>query len=138
MAQEEPERFLAHLKIGDRRGRILVDWLRNGLGATAVASFSPRARSGATVATPVAWTEVTERLDPSQFTVRTVPERQAKLKADPWKGFNHADQRLPDLMPRKAVPTLTGAGAGAEAGADASIAGQRARIVVAHRPKPRR
>ncbi len=136
MAQEEPEGFLAHLKIADRRGRILVDWLRNGLGATAVASFSPRARPGAPVATPVAWTEVTEKLDPSQFTVRTVPERQAKLKVDPWKGFDHANQRLPDLMPRKAVPTSTGAGA--EAGANASIAGQRARIVVAHRPKPRR
>ena len=53
MAQEEPDRFLAHLKIADRRGRILVDWLRNGLGATAIASFSPRARPGATVATPV-------------------------------------------------------------------------------------
>jgi hypothetical protein len=87
------------------------------------------------VATPVAWNEVTEKLDPSQFTVRTVPERQAKLKGDPWRGFDHADQRLPDLMPRKAVRTSTGAGA--EAGVNASIAGQRAKIVVAHRPKPR-
>ena len=41
IAQEESRRFLAHLKNADRRGRILVDWLRNGLGATAVASFSP-------------------------------------------------------------------------------------------------
>lgn len=87
------------------------------------------------MATPVAWNEVTEKLGPSQFTVRTVPERQAKLKADPWRGFDHADQRLPDLMPRKAVRTSTGAVA--EAGANASIAGQRAKIVVAHRPKPR-
>ena len=43
MAAEEPTRFLAHLKIADRKGRVLVDWLRNGLGSTAVGSYSPRA-----------------------------------------------------------------------------------------------
>jgi bifunctional non-homologous end joining protein LigD len=98
MAEEHPTRFLAHLKIADRRGRILIDWLRNGLGATAVASFSPRARPGAAVATPVTWAEVTSKLDPSRFTVRTVPERLAKLKQDPWQGFEKAAQRLPGLL----------------------------------------
>ncbi len=58
MSQEEPKRFLAHPKIADRKGRILIDWLRNGMGATAVSSFCPRARPGATVATPLAWDEV--------------------------------------------------------------------------------
>ncbi len=83
MAAEEPTRFLAHLKIADRKGRILVDWLRNGLGATAIGSFSPRAWPGATVATPVAWREVTAKLDPAAFTVLTVPARLARLRADP-------------------------------------------------------
>ena len=96
MATEEPTRFLAHLKIADRKGRILVDWLRNGLGATAIGSFSPRARAGATVATPVAWREVTARLDPAAYTVLTVPARIARLKADPWSGFAATVQRLPD------------------------------------------
>ncbi len=41
ISQEEPRRFLAHLKIADRHGRILIDWLRNGLGATAVSSVLP-------------------------------------------------------------------------------------------------
>ena len=106
MAQEHPTRFLAHLKIADRRGRILVDWLRNGLGATAVASFSPRARPGATVATPVTWAEVTSKLDPSRFTVRTVPERLAKLKQDPWQGFEKAAQRLPSLLLARTAPPV--------------------------------
>ncbi len=97
MAAEEPTRFLAHLKIADRRGRILVDWLRNGLGATAVGSFSPRARTGATVATPLAWREVSAKLDPKAFTVLTVPARIAALKADPWKGFTATAQRLSSL-----------------------------------------
>ena len=95
MAAEEPTRFLAHLKIADRKGRILVDWLRNGLGATAIGSFSPRARPGATVATPVTWREVTAKLDPAAFTVLTVPARLAKLRADPWRGFADIAQRLP-------------------------------------------
>ena len=97
MAAEEPTRFLAHLKIADRRGRILVDWLRNGLGATAVGSFSPRARPGATVATPLAWREVTAKLDPKAFTVLSVPARISALKADPWDGFTATAQRLPSL-----------------------------------------
>ena len=77
-----------------RRGRILIDWLRNGLGATAIASFSPRARPHATVAVPVTWREVTDKLDPQAFTIHTVPARVAKLKADPWAGYTDARQTL--------------------------------------------
>ena len=66
LSQEQPERFLSTVRKADRRGRILIDWLRNGLGATAIASFSPRARDGATVATPVAWDEVDRKLDPAE------------------------------------------------------------------------
>lgn len=95
LSAEEPKRFLAHTKIADRRGRILIDWLRNGPGATAIASFAPRARPGATVATPVAWPEVTPRLDPARFTIGSIPARLAKLKADPWEGFTSARQSLP-------------------------------------------
>ncbi len=95
MEVERPERYVAHVKIADRRGRILVDWLRNAAGATAVASFSPRARPGATVATPLSWAEVTAELRPAAFTVRTVPARLAGLKADPWEGFARLRQVLP-------------------------------------------
>ena len=113
MAAEEPTRFLAHLKIADRKGRILVDWLRNGLGATAIGSFSPRARPGATVATPMAWREVTAKLDPAAFTVLTVPARLAKLRADPWKGFADVVQLLPSDFampgPARRASLVTGA-----------------------------
>ena len=82
LSETNPQKYLAHVKIADRRGRILIDWLRNGLGSTAVASFCPRARPGAGVATPLAWNEVTPKLDLAAFTLRTVPERLAKLRAD--------------------------------------------------------
>jgi bifunctional non-homologous end joining protein LigD len=97
MSEEEPRRFLAHLKIADRRGRILVDWLRNGMGATAVSSFCPRARPGAIVATPLAWGEVKMGLDPAAFTIRSVPQRVKRLKRDPWAEFGELNQHLPDF-----------------------------------------
>ncbi len=110
MSQEQPDRFLPTLKKLDRRGRILVDWLRNGLGATAVASFCPRARPGATVATPLAWTEVTPKLDPATFTLRSVPQRLARLRSDPWGGFEDARRPVPDI-PRVKVTAPTPADA---------------------------
>jgi bifunctional non-homologous end joining protein LigD len=124
MAGDAPAKYVAHVKIADRKGRVLIDWLRNGLGATAVASFSPRSRPGAGVATPLAWREVTAKLDPAAYTLRTVPDRLAKLKTDPWEGFAATAQSLPDLAPP----------ATAEAAAIPRSGGS---IVVARKPKPR-
>ncbi len=121
LSQQQPERFLSTVKKADRKGRILIDWLRNGLGATAVASFSPRAREGATVATPVSWEEVKRGLEPGKFTLRTVPERLARQRRDPWKDFHSTRQRLPNL---------------AEEPAGAS--GKQAVIVTASEPKRKR
>jgi bifunctional non-homologous end joining protein LigD len=144
MAEAQPERYLAHLKIADRRGRILVDWLRNGLGATAVSSFCPRARPGATVATPLAWSEVNPKLDPQSFTLRTVPDRLARLKQDPWKGFDTAKQSIPDLTSQRSRPKLspaTGATVGPATSAATGLTigkGRRSSIVFAPKPRPAR
>ena len=119
LAQDAPDRYVAHLKIADRHGRILVDWLRNGLGATAVASYSPRARPGAGVATPLAWREVTPKLDPTAFTLATVPARLAKQSRDPWQAWSRTRQSLPALT----LPDPKPAGS--------------ARIVTARKPKPK-
>jgi bifunctional non-homologous end joining protein LigD len=131
MSQTEPTRFLAHLKIADRGGRILIDWLRNGMGATAVASFSPRARPGALVATPIDWDEVKSGLDPSAFTIRTVPERLQRMKQDPWNGFSTVDQTLPGPAPARPAAPKPGGRAG-------EAAASRSAIVVARRPTPKR
>ncbi len=50
------------------------------------APYALRPREGAPVSTPLEWSEVTTRLDPLDFNVRTVPERMA-AQADPWKGL---------------------------------------------------
>lgn len=95
MEREFPDRYVASVPKARRTGRILVDWLRNGLGSTAVASFSPRARAGGTVATPLTWREVTAKLDPAAFTLASVPKRLARLKRDPWEGFADEARTLP-------------------------------------------
>jgi bifunctional non-homologous end joining protein LigD len=126
VSQAAPDKYLAHVKIADRRGRILIDWLRNGLGSTAVASFCPRARPGAGVATPLSWREVTPKLDLSAYTLRSVPDRLARLKAEPWEGFEAARRPLPAVrsQPKQAAPRAKPAG--------------KATIVTAKAPKPRR
>ena len=97
LSEDQPKRFLSTVKKVDRQGRILIDWLRNGLGATAVASYCPRARPGAGVAMPLAWDDVTTKLDPTAFTLRNTPQRLARQKRDPWAGFETARQPLPAL-----------------------------------------
>jgi bifunctional non-homologous end joining protein LigD len=58
MTREEPERYLATMSKAKRKGKIFIDYLRNGRGATAVAAYSTRSISGAAVSTPVTWKEV--------------------------------------------------------------------------------
>ena len=63
-----------------RRGpRVYVDTGQTGRSRTIVAPYSVRAFPGATVSAPLRWDELTPSLDPSQFTIRTVPERIAKV-----------------------------------------------------------
>jgi bifunctional non-homologous end joining protein LigD len=89
-----PGRFVAVSTRARREGRVYVDHLRNARGATAVASFSTRARPGAPVATPIAWEEVTADLDPAAFDVVSVPRRLASMRRDPWEGIETAAASL--------------------------------------------
>ena len=95
MASEDPSRYVATITKSKRRGKILVDYLRNQRGATAVAAYSTRARPGAQVSAPVTWDELAAGAGPADFTVRTMPVRLQSLRRDPWEGFAEAARSLP-------------------------------------------
>lgn len=65
--------------LSKRRGRLYLDHMQNGYGKTVVAPYSPRAIDGAPVSAPLKWSEITKKLDPSKYTVRTMPARLAKV-----------------------------------------------------------
>ena len=92
MAATEPGRYTATLAKKARRGKIFIDYLRNGRGATAVAAYSTRARPGAPFAVPATWKDVEGGMEPNAFKVGdALPDR------DPWAGFRAAAQPLADL-----------------------------------------
>jgi bifunctional non-homologous end joining protein LigD len=93
--QRDPTRYTITTAHRTARARvILIDYLRNARTATAVAAYSTRARPNASVSVPIAWDELTTRLKPDQWTIRNVPARLARLRADPWEGYWRARQKL--------------------------------------------
>jgi len=90
----DPDNYTANLSKKKRTGKVFVDYLRNGKTASAVLPYSSRARQGATVATPLKWTEVTDKLDPARFNIKTVPKRLKTQKQDPWAGYEKARKPL--------------------------------------------
>jgi bifunctional non-homologous end joining protein LigD len=77
-----------------RRGRIFIDYLRNGRGATAVVAYSTRARPGATVAIPVSWDKIADGIRPDHFTIGNAPEWLRSRRADPWTNFVRTRQSV--------------------------------------------
>lgn len=82
--------------IAQRKGRLYLDCLQNGYGKTLVAPYSLRAVDGAPVSAPLEWSEVTRKLDPSRFNLRTMPERLAK-KGDLFRPAIEGGAKLPRL-----------------------------------------
>ena len=100
MAADSPDRYVATITKSKRTGKILVDYLRNQRGTTAVAAYSSRARPGASVSMPLAWEELGPGVGPAQFTVENAPARLASLASDPWAGFRDAAAPIETRKPR--------------------------------------
>jgi len=81
--REHPDIATTARAISARGGRVYLDYLQNGEGKTVAAPYAVRPRPGAPVSTPLRWSEVNGRLDPARFTIRTVPARARRLRADP-------------------------------------------------------
>lgn len=95
MAARSPLTYVATASKAKRKGRIFIDWLRNARGATSVASWSLRARAGAPVAMPLRWEELSSASSASMYDLASARRRAARLRTDPWPGFERLDQRLP-------------------------------------------
>lgn len=95
MAADRPDLYTDNMAKSGRKGRIYVDYLRNGMGATAIGAYSTRAREGAPVSVPLAWDELGENIRSNHFTLLNLPKRLAFLDHDPWEGIASLKQTLP-------------------------------------------
>jgi bifunctional non-homologous end joining protein LigD len=94
MARTIPKLFVAKSGAQNRIGRIFIDYLRNGRGATTASAFSARARPGLGVSVPLKWSELQGLESAAQWNIFNIHDRLGKLRDDPWKGYAKAKQTV--------------------------------------------
>ena len=94
MVRAQPELYLATMSRAKRAGKVYIDFLRNGRGATFVAPYSTRRRAGAPLSLPLRWDELNARLRPDAYTVGNIGRRLAGVKVDPWRGYEETRQEI--------------------------------------------
>ena len=97
VAEVIPDRFVAKSGPKNRVGKIFIDYLRNGFGATTVCAWSARARPGLGVSVPIAWDELDGIAGADHWTVRNIAPRIAIGNA-PWADYSGTRQRLSAAM----------------------------------------
>ncbi len=97
LADADPRRFTVSLPVAERKGRIFLDHLRNHRTATAVLPYSARARPGAGVATPIAWSELEKFTRADAFAITDVARLLKRAAGRTLRGWGVADQALPRL-----------------------------------------
>ncbi|MCC7103012.1 MAG: DNA ligase D [Fimbriimonadaceae bacterium] len=89
-----PKDYTSNMSMAKRGGRVFIDYLRNGRGATSISAYSPRARDGAAVSMPVHWEELSELESAHTFTIGNALHRLKTQRLDPWKEFLEEPQDL--------------------------------------------
>ncbi len=97
MSKVIPQRFVARSGPKNRVGKIFVDYLRNGRGATTVSAWSARARPGLGVSVPVEWGELASLRAGDHWTLRSVQERLPTGNA-PWSTYARSARALTSAM----------------------------------------
>jgi len=92
LAAAYPRELTVEHSIEARGGRVYLDPFRNAFGQTVVTPFSVRRRPKAPVSTPLEWSEVTPKLDPTIFNLGNFGERMRR--PDPWADFFRARQPI--------------------------------------------
>lgn len=94
LEQSAPDLYVTNMSKQARKGKLFLDYLRNGRGATAIAPYSTRAREGALVATPISWQELEAGAQPRDFDLGSVVQRLDAERNDPWAHFFKRRQGL--------------------------------------------
>ncbi|MBC3382819.1 DNA ligase D [Pseudomonas sp. SWRI179] len=101
MAKLLPDRFSAVSGPKNRVGRIFIDYLRNGLGATTICAYAARTREGLPVSVPIFREEVAELKGANLWNVHNVHERLAEVGHEPWAGLKKTRQSITAQMRRR-------------------------------------
>jgi bifunctional non-homologous end joining protein LigD len=101
MAKLLPDRFSAVSGPKNRVGRIFIDYLRNGLGATTICAYAVRSREGLPVSVPIFREEVAELKGGNQWNLHTVHERLAEVGDEPWADLKKTRQTITAEMRRR-------------------------------------
>jgi len=96
-----PERFSAVSGPKNRVGRIFIDYLRNGLGATTICAYAARTREGLPVSVPLFREEVAEIKGGNQWNVRNVHQRLAEVGDEPWADMKKTRQSITAEMRKR-------------------------------------
>ena len=93
IAEKEPGFFTVETRIAKRGGKLYLDAARNAYAQTVVPPYSVRVRPHAPVSTPLDWSELEPKLDPTKFNIGNFASRLAE--PDPWAGFWKRRRVLP-------------------------------------------
>jgi bifunctional non-homologous end joining protein LigD len=97
LAKTIPQRFVGKSGPKNRVGKIFIDYLRNGVGATTACAWSARARPGLGISVPVAWEELASLKGGDHWTVRTAHARLDEGNRA-WDGYARSACRLTAAM----------------------------------------
>ncbi len=97
LATTIPQIFAAKSGPKNRVGKIFVDYLRNGIGATTASAWSARARPGLGISVPVAWDELGGLQGGAHWTIRSAHSRLDKGNS-PWSAYTKAAKSLSAAM----------------------------------------
>ncbi|GGK39232.1 ATP-dependent DNA ligase LigD phosphoesterase module /ATP-dependent DNA ligase LigD polymerase module [Pseudomonas koreensis] len=101
MAKLLPERFSAVSGPKNRVGRIFIDYLRNGLGATTICAYAARTREGLPVSVPLFREEVGEIKGGNQWNISNVHERLNEVGDAPWADMKKTRQSITAEMRKR-------------------------------------
>lgn len=104
IVREAPGEYVATMSREKRSGKIFIDYLRNGRGATSIAVYSTRSRRGAPISAPLAWHELTADLKSDSFNIGNIRGGLTGSGEDPWAGYFSVRQEITEEM-RKKVET---------------------------------